>query len=206
MKPIVMIVALAMLIIPLQVYAQSNGTPGTPQPLRYVIGQAQAAPVPQAQAPQQTGPEFPRMRPAAPQRSVEQALNKPARHGGEEKGKKGNGENGKNGKAPENGEEKENGDNGEGEAKTLCKQKYQFNLPFGRDPKCGGVKGEVEKEVKVQCPPPPEKPGLCPGDYPNGNGNGNGNGKNGKEEEKKDEAKEEEGGGPDRVWDSVHGG
>jgi hypothetical protein len=156
------------------------------------------------------------MRPAAPRGGLERILAAPARHGGEEKGKNGGEKNGKNGKE----EEGKNGDNGEDEGKTVCKQKFGFNIPLGRTPKCGAIKGEVEKEIKVQCPPPPEKPGLCPGDYPNGNGNGNGkengngeengkNGKNGKEkkEEKEEEAAEEEGGGGfDRVWDVVHGG
>jgi hypothetical protein len=147
------------------------------------------------------------MRPVSPRPSLEKILGKAARHGSEENEKK---EAAKKGKEEKNGDKEkddkdakkgENGDDGEDEGKTICKQSFKFSIPGGPNAKCGVVKGEVEREIKVKCPPPPEKPGLCPGDYPNGNGNGNGKG-----EEKEEESKEEEGGGPDRVWDSVQGG
>lgn len=167
----IMIIALCVtMAMAAQVFAQTGAAPQPQAPVRYVADDGG----------EQT--PFPAFKPAAPANGDGKAA-KPAPPAA----------NGTNGKAAKNG------DSGDDEGKTVCKQKFQFNLPFGRDPKCGGVKGEVEKELKVKCPPPPDKPGLCPGDYPNGNGNGNGNGK-----EKEEEAPEV--GVSDRVWDSVQGG
>jgi hypothetical protein len=152
-------------------------------PVRYIADTGAPVTPPAVNAsPQQA---FPAVRSVSPD-ALDHALSKPARQGGGDK----------NGDAAKGNGDK-NGAKGEDEGKTVCKEKYGFNIPLGRTPKCGEVKGEVEKEVKVKCPPPPDKPALCPGDYPNGNGDK-------KEEEKEEKDPEVDVSG--RAWDSVQGG